>query len=396
MIFTSPADIENEARKLWNGGRILRAHIEGEPLFPLSLRLRRPDRRMMSERFDEVRSWIRALHERSKPQRGFGYEIGWEEIEHRQLGRNRVPAQIVIPTREDALRLAGKERQSLRFEALAKVTLDAFPELRSWLAKRPLVVLEHEREWERILAVLRWFREHPRPGLYLRQIDIPNVDTKFIELRRTLFMELLDGVLGSVVVRDAAGVRNFETRYGLLKKPGLVRFRILDPKHRIGGLSDISTPFSELADFELSVSRVFITENEVNGLAFPDAVDSAVIFGLGYGLERLGELGWLRRKAIHYWGDLDTHGFAILDRLRALFPNTQSLLMDRETLLAHRHMWVREDSPHPGPLARLSEAEQHLFEDLVSNRLGERVRLEQERLAFGWVQRAIAEVPWER
>src|ERR1022692_4377837 len=36
-----------------------------------------------------------------------------------------------------------------------------------------------------------------------------------------------------------------------------------------------------------------------------------------------------------YWGDIDTYGFHILDRLRVLFPDVQSLLMDRDTLLEH-------------------------------------------------------------
>ena len=44
-------------------------------------------------------------------------------------------------------------------------------------------------------------------------------------------------------------------------------------------------------------------------------------------------------------GDIDTHGFAILDRLRAWLPQTRSVLMDRDTLLAHRDRWVTEDRP---------------------------------------------------
>ena len=83
------------------------------------------------------------------------------------------------------------------------------------------------------------------------------------------------------------------------------------------------------------MDRVFITENEINGLAFPDVPGSLVIFGLGYGLDRLSEVSWLHRREVHYWGDIDTYGFHILDRLRALFPAARSFLMDRETLLEH-------------------------------------------------------------
>jgi hypothetical protein len=117
-----------------------------------------------------------------------------------------------------------------------------------------------------------------------------------------------------------------------------------------------------------------------------------VIFGLGYGLELLSSAVWMQDREIYYWGDIDTHGFAMLDRLRAIFPTARSLLMDRETLLAHRPLWVREDAPFRGPLMRLMSDERELFEALVHNRLGEGIRLEQERVAFGRVQQAMLNI----
>jgi hypothetical protein len=43
-----------------------------------------------------------------------------------------------------------------------------------------------------------------------------------------------------------------------------------------------------------------------------------LIFGLGYGLDRLADVPWLERCEVWYWGDIDTHGVGILDRLRAV------------------------------------------------------------------------------
>jgi hypothetical protein len=192
------------------------------------------------------------------------------------------------------------------------------------------------------------------------------------------------------VTQDAVGVVAFERRYGLRSKPALIRFRILDRRLRVQGLSDIATPVAQFATLDLPVHRVFITENEINGLAFPDADDSIVIFGLGYGLDRLASIPWLQDKAVFYWGDLDTHGFAILDRLRALAPGTQSFLMDRDTLLGHRELWGQEPSRHDKPLARLTPDESALYRDLCLDRFGDRVRLEQERIGFSNVEGAIA------
>ena len=96
--------------------------------------------------------------------------------------------------------------------------------------------------------------------------------------------------------RGAAGQRNFEPRYGLASKPSQVRFRILDGRLAIQGLTDLAVPAREFASLDLPVERVFITENEINGLAFPGVPGSLVIFGLGYGLDRLSEVRWLHRS----------------------------------------------------------------------------------------------------
>ena len=116
-----------------------------------------------------------------------------------------------------------------------------------------------------------------------------------------------------------------------------------------------------------------------------------MIFGLGFGLGRLAQIPWLSDVAVHYWGDVDTHGFAMLDRLRAALPHARSFLMDRATLLAHRLLWgqERENERHLRPLARLGPDEAVLYDDLVANRLADRLRLEQERISFGWLQRAL-------
>jgi hypothetical protein len=130
------------------------------------------------------------------------------------------------------------------------------------------------------------------------------VHTKLIEAHRRLLSELLDLVLSADAIEAAAvGAQAFERRYGLRSKPAVIRFRVLDPSLRVRGLDDIGTPAEQFAALDLPVRRIFITENEINGLAFPAAEQSIVVFGLGYGLERLGAIPWLRDKTIFYWGD---------------------------------------------------------------------------------------------
>ena len=101
---------------------------------------------------------------------------------------------------------------------------------------------------------------------------------------------------------------------------------------------------------------------------------------------------WLAERALHYWGDIDTYGFHILDRLRSIFPGAGSFLMDRGTLFEHQALWVRESNPYDAELARLTDDERALYDDLRYHRVGDRVRLEQERIRFGWLESALREL----
>ena len=168
---------------------------------------------------------------------------------------------------------------------------------------------------------------------------------------------------------------------------------MLDPSRSLLGTEteeDITIGQASFARIDPEVSRVFITENEINFLAFPPVADAMVIFGAGYGFDALASARWLNNRRIHYWGDIDTHGFAILDQLRTHFAHVESFLMDRTTLMAHRPQWTDEDQPTLRDLPLLSSAERTLFDDLRWKRLDSRhVRLEQERIGFDWVELAV-------
>lgn len=388
--WSGPDDIVDRLRRMWERGELLAKPFAGENMFPMQLRLRRPGPHDLVEYFDDVRAWIGELEEHGRTRRGFGYELVWAEINHRQIGRNRLPEAVLIPAEYDALALLDKVGEAEAFRRLAVTSVAAFPSLHGWILRKPLALLEHADEWERILAVLAWFQSHPQSGLYLRQIDIPGIGTKFIEARKALFQELLDTVLPPSQEARATEKLSFERRHGLSSKPAIVRFRILDPRLAICGLTDLAVPVEQFAALQIPAARVFIAENEINGLCFPKMESSIVIFALGYGVEILRDVPWLASRNIMYWGDIDTHGFAILGRLRGFLPKARSLLMDRQTLLAHRGFWTVEDAPYGRLPEGLTRTERDLFEDLLNNRLGGGVRLEQERVGYLWLVEALS------
>ncbi len=376
-------------QRFWRSGRLLGERLNPDStLFPLRVPLKHPNSRALTDHFDAARQWIAALRQASERH---GYTLEWKTINHRQLGANQLPVAAIIDNNDQALMLLRKLGQARDFDAIARQITTAFPELHGWLARKPLKALAHRDDWPRLLAILGWLREHPRPGIYLRQIDLPGVHTKFIEAHRGLLGELLDIVLPEEAIdADASGAKQFQQRYGFVAKPALIRFRLLDPAQHIHGLSDLSIPLQDFRQLEPPARRIFITENDINGLAFPELPDSLVIFGLGYGVDALGEIPWLAVRDLHYWGDIDTHGFAMLDQLRGYHPHARSLLMDEATLLDHQSLWGEEPAPTHRELSRLDSEEHLLYDKLRNSSLGDKLRLEQERIRFGYLLDRLA------
>ncbi len=391
MNWTRPGDLRKTVQRLWDKGALLTALAGGESLFPRRLPLKGPTSTELTQNFDEVRRWIAQLDRQAKH-----YRIVWRHVNHRVLGANDLPDEIWIDTLDDALAFIDRRREAERFIELVAVTEARMPDLRPWLRKRPLRALALADDWSLLLDIVAWMRGHPRPGLYLRQVDLPGVHSKFIEGHRSVLMELFDLVLPEDAVdREASGVSGFCRRYGFVDKPVRVRFRILDDALAVfptGTNQDIAVTHGTFAGLDLPVDTVFITENEINFLAFPRAARSMVVFGAGYGFDMFARARWLRDRCLFYWGDIDTHGFAILDQLRNHFPHARSFLMDRDTLMAHKSLWGREPRQEIRDLPRLDPEEQALYDDLRYNRLGEQLRFEQERVGFDWVRDRVADL----
>lgn len=91
-----------------------------------------------------------------------------------------------------------------------------------------------------------------------------------------------------------------------------------------------------------------------------------------------------------YWGDIDTHGLAILVRVRQAAAHVRPVLMDLPTLLAHRQQWVMEGKQYRDTLPpTLTANEAELYATLTRGTLGDKVRLEQEYIRFDVVAEAL-------
>jgi len=307
-VWTEFGQLVSVLRKRWDTGRYLRAYAASEPWEPLALPVKGPTAAEFLDHFDAARRWATDFERDA----GAGVGSGQLSVEYRI-----VQAEKRIPL------------------------------IRPWIAERPLVALSYRGIWDQVMAVVEWIAAHDASRLYLRQMDVEGVDTKFVERHQRLLDELLTAVLPPDRVDLSYSARDFTLRFGFLAKPGYTRFRLFSESRSSFplGVTELTLRTDELAEFAPDVTTVFVVENEVTYLAFPEVADSIVVFGSGFALTALRTLPWLQGKRIIYWGDIDTHGFDILSRLRARIGTVRSMLMDTDTLLAHANQWVTEPSP---------------------------------------------------
>ncbi|MFI7443502.1 Wadjet anti-phage system protein JetD domain-containing protein [Nonomuraea indica] len=370
MTWTTPADVLALLRKRWASGTYL-----GKPWQPVEIGLRGPRAGELGARFGEVQEWVRQW-ERLDLVRLERARIGG-----RAIGVNELPRRVWIDTFEQLCALLRVSPEARRFAQLLELTAEQAPDLADWVRSHPMKTLEVAESWPRLLATVAWIETCP-PGLYLRQVDVPGVDTKFIERHRAILTDLLDL---RVIPDDGVPRADFAGRFGFRKKPAYVRFRLLDGS-RLSGFSELTVRTGELTS--PPASRVFVIENEITYLAFPPVPRSIAVFGGGYGVAVLERLTWMAEVEVVYWGDIDTHGFVMLDRFRRRYPHVRSMLMDRETLLSHRQHWVTESAQAGDRLDALTSDESELYQELLRDEHGAAVRLEQERIRFSAVRHA--------
>lgn len=216
----------------------------------------------------------------------------------------------------------------------------------------------------RLHGVLRWLRDNPSSGRTARELPIRGVHTKWIGARQGL----VEGLHRLVSTESGLGLRT---------PSPLLRMRVLDSRMAPGGLPDVTAPIDDLAAIPLHPERVFVFENLESVLAMPPVPGAVVLDGGGYRVDLVARLPWAQE--VTYWGDLDSHGFAILHRLRANGVQATSVLMDDDTLLTHRDLWVAEPDPSVATLPLLTAEE-----TATLKRLGAEgnVRLEQERIPW--------------
>ena len=237
-----------------------------------------------------------------------------------------------------------------------------------------------DREFEAVLGTLSWLLRHPNAGLFPRALPVAGVDSKWLEKRRGTLARLWNTVTGENV-----SAADFLEHAGLLRLPQFVSVKNAATWVGEGAAEEVvKLPVEMLAKKASASPVILIIENEQTALSL-DFRDVPIFLALGYGVTLLESLPWMKEKRILYFGDLDTHGLAILAECRRLFPQTESVLMDLPTFERWRAFAVTEPKgAEPSP-EHLTPEERALADVLSAGRL----RLEQERIPFDTVREAV-------
>lgn len=359
-----------------------------ESQWPLEVQLGIPTEQAALRQVDGVRAWVSVW----QGWQGVG-TLSWCERRWKALGVQRLPEKLALNGPEEVAMWIGESARWERAQSRYRTLTARWPVLAQQLPRYFDVLADYgDADFRRLAKMLDWIANHPKSDLYPRQLPVSGLDSKWLDGRKGLLTDLV-----AAIQEDSSSDLDFYRRCGLRAPPLLVRMRVLDQalRARVGGVSDITAPVDDLAGINLPVSHVFIVENLQTGLAMSDMPGAVAFMRLGYNVDVLARLPWLARAKCIYWGDLDTHGFAILHRARSYIPELQSVLMDEDTLLRHKALWVDESAQHPAAeLTLLTEEEQQLYSDLKQQRWGQNVRLEQERIdwAAAWsvLQRSMA------
>lgn len=302
-----------------------------------------------------------------------------------------IPTHVAIPDLDTAIGLLEPEwRQRIqlgrdRFAVLRR----RFPDVTGLPAVVRAVAGYSETDFDLLCSASTWFRRNSGSGLTPRQVPIEGLHAKWLNTRQPVI-----GIL--------AGIESL----GLLPRhPQCIHFTYLDPEHLAGGgrRHDSATVGDVMRPAYLP-EIVLISENKDTAIHFPPVPKAIAVEGAGFGgAPAIASFDWLTAAPhLIYWGDLDSSGFEIVDRFRQAGLPVRTILMDLPTFEQYERFGTSTDARGiplgtsvRQDLARLTECERAVYDELTAPEWTRVRRVEQERVpltvAVAKIRERIAE-----
>lgn len=241
-------------------------------------------------------------------------------------------------------------------------------------------------DFERMVAVCKWFCENRNSRLLTRQIPIRGIDTRWFDIHTPLLLDFLRDYL------ELNPYRKDLLQLGLVPPPALIRLVIFDAELRakVGGLKILAASISELNELNLRPERIVFMDNLPTAVALPDIKGTICIITPFHHVRETCRINWVAQSHCQYLGSVDLRSFAVLHNLRLYLPNIESVLMDEQTLLSNQDLWTNDDvSGFDSAPVALNQAESHLYGCLIDGVYGDHVRLDLERLPLALIATAL-------
>lgn len=286
-----------------------------------------------------------------------------------------IPTHLTVPDIDTAARLAegewstrltrGRQRlarlaehaDNLADPARLLRNIDPYPDL----------------DFDLLLAAADWFHHHTATGLTPRQVPIPGLHAKWLDQH----------------MRDLLTLTGRNTLDLLPRHPARIHFTYLDPYHRAaGGRLHDSATVGDTFSPAYQPRIVVISENKDTAIHFPALRGAIAVEGDGFGGKTAAAFGWLTgSERLYYWGDIDIHGYEILNGWRADGVAVTSILMDLVTYDEYEPFGTNTDK-RGNPLTagdrkdlpRLTPSERAVYERLTDTGWAKHRRIEQERI----------------
>lgn len=317
---------------------------------PLSIPLKPPIK--LSEwhtNFAEGNAWLEGCQEIAARYPYFRFE--YQNHRFAGMGNASIPVRITFTDIPAIFRLLGRTREATSYKTAYATVRETVPQLLPWMLtskgirtfKESTTVLTYLAVLQSLVKFFRQQREPSASPLYLRDIRLAPVDTKFWERESSFIL----AVYQALYPKD--GIKNwtdFLTRLQLFRFPTQYAIRFLDEALRIHPkLEWFSSSPDQLDALDFHPRAVFLVENKTNFLRFPDMKGSILLFSSGKSIPYLLScLSWLKdHPHIYYWGDMDEDGFEMLNRARSVRPQIQSFLMEKNLLLRYQNQLVFDE-----------------------------------------------------
>ncbi len=383
----SKKDISSKALKIYTSGKFYINTIEQSDLFPLEIKLKKLKQSDLRDNYATLLNELNSLKKEN-------FELEYKEFNFKSIGLQKLPIAVHFKDERSFLNFISKDEECKLFKQEYKKIIFRYPDLQKLILEKPFLLLDYVKIWDELLLVCDFFINNPRPNIYTRELSIVGIDTKFIQKNQKILDILFSLLLSSKNKKEEIKTLSnfgFEKKYFLKYPMPIVRFRILDENQKLCGLSDISVPIDEFKKLNIECENIFIVENKITTLSFPQVKNSMVIFGSGYGIEILRDVECLKSKKLFYWGDIDRDGFAILSQARAYYEHLRSIFMDEE-LIKRFSIYATKDTNLKKTkkiLPNLNEQELIIYDRLVDDYYAKNFRLEQEKVHIDYIKEKL-------